>query len=177
MPYEPANTPRVYVDYTTPVGNYTFTVRPAVDAAIAGVASALHALLSANVAIFGETTTFIGARASFQGVDVSNPLAWEPIAGTGTANAAQYLPAYISAIGRTLYGTRCRIWFYGITSQIGHPSDYRFEDGDNALVDAFREDIADFYSELNCVAVDQQAPVWKNYMNFGFSAYRQRVAR
>lgn len=89
--------------------------------------------------------------------------------GSG-AGSVDYIPLFISFIGRSSDGRRVRLYFFGAVLT---GADFRIVAGENADVDA----VINTLDTSSVVTIGGLAPVWKSYANAGYSAYWQRKVR
>lgn len=176
-PIDPAGTARLYLDYTLGGQGHTVIFRFGDNGLPALAAPVFATLLAANPAAFGSNVEFVGARQSFSGSNVTNPLPWDVVEFVGTAVAAVDAPRFVSWVGRTSEGRRVRYYFYGMNLDSSEPADYRLTGEEVPVVAAFQDDLYSFLEELNVVAIDSNPAVMKPYANVGYSAYYQRKAR
>lgn len=113
-----------------------------------------------------------------EGGNFSIPIAGSPttFAGAITANPAT-APGFLSFIGRSDGGRRCRLYMLGCGIFAGSPgtgsSDYRISPGENTAVDAARAAVA----ALGLRAIDGTDVNWKPYVNVGYNGHWQRKVR
>lgn len=117
---------------------------------------------------------FTGLRHADSGSNLSFPLAWTNIAGTGgTPSEDQDKAKFMSLVGRSLSGYRCRITFFAqaISDNIG----FRVNPGVDTGCTNFYNTITALDPAL--VAVDGGEVVWNGYINVGYNSYWQRQLR
>lgn len=121
-----------------------------------------------------STDAFVGLRHQDSGSNVSFPLAWTAISGTGAA-ATEFddKAKFVSVVGRSLGGYRCRMTFFS-----PYPSDnggYRVPAGNAGIYAAMLAVVAGM--EPPAVAIDGNEVIWNQYTNVGYNAYWQRQLR
>lgn len=127
-----------------------------------GIANALKSLMPSS-------DSFIGLRHQDKNSNLSFPLAWTAIVGTGTAFTENDDKAkFIALAGRSLGGYRCRMTFF--TPHVSDTYQYRYLAG-TAL------NTAAAAMEPDAVAVDGEPVIWHAYTNIGYNAYWQRQLR
>lgn len=176
-PLNPANSARLYLDYTLGGQDHTVIVRYDSASIAAGAADIFRAVLLANDAAFGSNVEFVGARVSELNVNVTNPLPWDPVEFVGTAIAAQDYPRFVSLVGRDAQGYRVRYYFYGINFDTLEPTDYRLTGEELPVWSSFMTDWLDAMEETGATTIAGFTPVMKSYANVGYNAYYQRKAR
>jgi hypothetical protein len=173
-PLEPFNTDRYWVDYEGPMGKRTMQFRVSSFTSESAARTSIVGFIQALLPSVYPTVQFYGLRYAAQGSNVSNPVSWTTLTGTGGGVLAQEnYPRYISWIGRTSGGRRVRLYLYGCVSAV--TPDYRLNDGESAPADAGMDYLNSAASVF--VAIDNLRPVWKNYANQGYNAYHQRKRR
>lgn len=176
------NTPTYYVDYTANGRAHTaqFRYNEPVDGPppnapfIARVATLFADLAPALPTDFAIT----GARYRAKGGDVSlaasAPAPLTPPSGTPSPGEA---PAFLSFVGRSALGRRCRLYILGVTvsaaSEGGIFGNYRISRGESTTFDAALTNI----QGAGFVAVDGSPVVWYDYINIGYNAHWQKRAR
>lgn len=177
--FDPTASARLWLDYTVLGDAHSFQVRYTTVAAAASAADILRQVLVANPNCFSDSASFVAARVADVGTNISNPIPWDVFTGTGGEGLAPSLrPRYVNQTARSSNGAQARYFFYGFLPSLGDvASDYRFTVGEDANVDAFFGDLKDALEETNAVTIGLQAPVWKAYVNCGWSAYWQKKAR
>lgn len=178
MPYEPANTARLYLDYTAIGRSHTLIFRFPTDGQAAAAVGAAQDWAEQVATKMYLNTAWTGARMSAQGVDVTNPLPWDNVPGAeGSNGIARNAPRFVSWVGRTSFGTRARWFLYGVAPVAETPGDYRYT-GEEDVNIAFVDDLMrSFIEEMGVVAVDFQVPILKSYVNTGYNTYHQRQQR
>lgn len=132
------------------------------------VANAVDIANSLKTAML-TSDSFLGVRHADSGSNLSFPLAFTPIAGTGSWTPETDDEAkFWSITGRSLGGYRCRLTFF--TGASGDSAGYRIIGSNNLLT-------AVGTAEPPLVAIDGQEVVWNNYMNIGYNSYWQRQLR
>lgn len=114
-----SNTARIYIDYSVGGEDHTLIAR------FMGISSSPALVLSTLAEVFAFLspalflTTIIGARQSFSGSDVTNPIAWpgSPSYGAGTPPDGQQMK-FVTMVGKSADGHRCRYAFFGVTTVI-----------------------------------------------------------
>lgn len=175
MPALPEETyPRLFIDYEGPMGQHTLQFRQSAGDSSAVAATKAAEFINTVKGIVYNGVTFNAARWAVAGSNVSNPIAWTPIAGTaaGTQAAAAF-PIFVSWIGRTTGGRRVRLFLYG--TNINPDSDFRLGIGDATWVSASVSRLNS--SPYPIYGIDGLPPVWKSYVNVGYNAYFQRKRR
>jgi hypothetical protein len=122
--------------------------------------------------------TFLGARVSPAGSNVSVPFAFVPTPFDGAVQMqAGEAPAFLSFVGRSGTGRRGRIYFLGCgispANELGAHADYRLTGGESQSVAALltQANVCDF------LAVDGNEVIWNQYVNLGYHAYWQKRVR
>lgn len=183
MPPLPENNTAVYfVDYHANGKDHTVQFRydaaepgpPSTSPFIARVATVfadLGSYLPTDFAILGARYRASGSVLSFP-APVPSPTVTPTIAPQ-VGNA----PSFISFVGRSVGGRRCRLSFTGIgvgpDSTEGALNDYRASTSELVTVATLVANLngADFR------AIDGLAVTWYPYANFGYNAYWQRQTR
>lgn len=127
------------------------------------------ALANAVKSLLPSADAFIGLRHQDSGSNLSFPLAWTSIAGTGAAFSENDDKAkFLALAGRSLSGYRCRITLF--TPHLSDSYQYRYNAGTalNTAVQAM---------EPPAVAIDGNEVIWHAYSNIGYNAYWQRRLR
>lgn len=177
MPLPPLpdnNTGRAYLEYTWGAITHEICFRHADTASQADYIATATALANALKPYIGTSDRFTALRFSNDGSNLSFPLAWTAIAGTGSDPTNDHQrAAFVALSGRSSGGYRCRITFF--TNYWGVSNDYRAPTtGTNAG--------AALYSAVTSatpvlVAKDGAGVIWNAYVNQGENAYWQRQFR
>lgn len=131
-------------------------------------------LANALKAYIPSADAFIGLRHQDSGSNLSFPLAWTAISGTGaTPTEFDDKAKFVSVVGRSLGGYRCRMTLF-----TPYPSDnggYRVPAGNGGVYQAMLDAVQAM--EPAAVAIDGQEVIWNQYTNVGYNAYWQRELR
>lgn len=138
-----------------------------------GIAAAV-ALATAMKPYIYTVDSFSALRKSEAGSDLSFPLAWTSIAGTGTVGSEKNDEAkFLSLVGRSAGGYRCRITFF--TAFINDDLNYRVPSSTTGAPAAFYNAV----TSQSPVFVSKQGTgvIWNAYVNNGYNSYWQRQLR
>lgn len=172
-PIDPANTDRLFVDYVFDSTRHTVIFRKQTADTLAGLVAWANDFLEDNKALFQSSVSFDGARVALQNSNVTNPVDWTTVNGTGGGGTVDKKPRFGSFVGRDAQGHRTKLTFFGVI--YADDPDYRVYASTEAL-------IAAAVGQLNSLtaapgSIVGSKPVWKAYMNLGYNAYWQRQAR
>lgn len=172
------NTARLWLDYTVAGRARSIQFRRPTSLDFANVLSSFRQVLVANITAFYASTVFTAARYAEAGSNVTNPLFFTSLTGTGSGlQAAQDTPRFLSWAGRDASGHKVRYYLYGTKLAEGVPGDYRYTTGESTAVTALKTDLFDFLDELGVCTINGQAPTMNDYTNTGFNSYHQRALR
>lgn len=176
--YSPTATARLWIDYTVNTKARSAQFRFASASEAASAAATFRTLLAAQTARFYTSTVFTGARVAEVGTNVSNPVAFSSVTGTGTGTQALYdTPRFSTQVGRSAGGSKVRYFMYGIKPSNELPDDYRITGEEDASITTWWSEEASWIEEMNVVCADGLPPVLAGYLNVGMSAYHQRQLR
>ena len=182
--YAPNFTARVVYKYVSSGSNHSLMLRPRIstETAIDAQQLTLYLVLDALKSLLPNDFKLTEAVLYEAGETVSHP---QPISSdlatfTGTSDTDDVYGAnFISFQGRSFAGSRVSLNIYGIVAApatvIGR--DFRWQQGESAAVDAAIAMLANDSGNDGIVAIDGTAPLWKQYANYGVSAYWQRRLR
>lgn len=168
------NTACYFITMSTGIDEYTQQIRCAPDFSVPDLEAEWLPLFDAIGPTLPVTiVTGVRYRAQFSSVSlpVVSTLVGES-AGTGAA-VPQFVPRFISFLGRSALGRRSSIYFYG--SALAIPADYRYAPGENADIDAARAILGD--AEGWFLAKDNIKAALYGYANTGFNSYKERRQR
>lgn len=173
------NTGRVLVDYTSNTRSHTAQFRyagaGAPDAAFLTAVGQMMVVMESFMAVDYNLT---GWRYVPQGGDFSIDIADTPpsVTGIGTTTLGE-APAFLSFVGRSLGGKRCRLYFIGTNvspaDEGGGIGNYRLTPSESTAL----QDALDILVAAPFVAIDGLEPVWKDYANAGYHSYWQKAVR
>jgi len=177
MPLPPLpdnNTDRYWLKYTSAGEEHELCFRLANSTSTADGEAAATALANALKSWMPSTDTFSSLRKAENGSNLSFPVTFTPIAGTGAGAAeATDLARFCSIVGRSAGGYRCRMTFF--TPNISDSIAYRTATGvstpGSSLYTAAAAQSPAF------VAKDGFGVIWNGYSNNGFNSYWQRQLR
>lgn len=177
-------TTRVVYSYTSNGRNHTTMMRTA-DASTAtieanqgvmlGLLVALKSLLPSDFQI-KEVNVYPAGETNSYPVDIIPALA---SFGGGTVNPDKVrTPNFLSFVGRTLAGSRVNLFLYGVTMEPGGVpgKDWRLLATESTQVAAAINALTEEPPPA-LVGIDGGAVRWKQYANYGVSAYWQRKER
>jgi hypothetical protein len=172
-PLPPESTARFKVFYTNVSHQHTLEVRSA------GSPSAVGTFLDSFFTDLGGliySTVIDEVQFAANGSNIFNAVVTgiegNVYTGAGSGTLAFEAAQYLSFIGRSSGGRRCRWYVFGCTVNGG---DYRFVSGENAGVDACVADLTGAGSLI--LAIDGLVPSWKSYANAGANAHWQKAVR
>lgn len=176
--FSPSATARLYIDYTVRGFARSLQFRFATGSAAAAAAGSFRELLVSRQNYFYTSTSFNAARVSEAGSNVTNPVTFASLTGTGTGAQAIYdTPRFSSQVGRSANGSKVRYYIYGLQPSSEVPNDYRVSGEEDAHITTYWGDVADWLAELGAVTAGGQVPVLAGYINVGYNAYHQRALR
>jgi hypothetical protein len=172
MPLPPLpenNTIRAWLKYTSQGEQHELCFRVPLTATTTDAHTVAVALANGLKSLMNTTDSFQALRISNVGSNLSFPVAWTAIAGTGSAPGdASDKAEFISVVGRSAGGYRCRLTFF--TAYYVQNNGYRI----NVATPLYNTAI----STTPALASIEGVPViWNAYTNRGFNAYWQRELR
>lgn len=177
MPLPPLpdnNTDRAWLKYTADGIEHEIVVRFPSATAQATIVTAMTTLANGLKGFIRTTDSFTALRHQDSGSTLSFPLDWTAIAGTNPAVPdADNKPAYLSIVGRSLGGYRCRMTMFCPTG--ADTLLYRINRVSGNGADTFLDAVEAMTPAP--VAKDGQNVVWNQYANRGYNAYWQRQQR
>lgn len=172
MPLPPLpenNTARAWLKYTSVGVEHELMFRPPNGTSLTDVGVMATTLANGLKSQMQTSDSFTGLRYSAQGSTLSFPLAWTPIAGTGSTSSDADNKAKFEALsGRSSGGYRCRMTFF--TPNLPDSQQYR------------NNGATGFYTLVTSItptfrAIDGLGVIWNSYTNLGYNAYWQRQFR
>jgi len=170
-PLSPDNTPRFKVSYTNMSRQHTAEFRSHESPSALG--THVDSLFTALMPLVATTVIDVVEYAP-SGSNIFNPVTTgiEGNTYTGATAPAESKAWFVSFIGRTTGGRRCRLYIFG-SSLLA--TDYRWLAGENAAVDDAIAVLQAWSPAL--VAIDDLGVIWKSYANAGANAYLQKKIR
>lgn len=176
-PIPTTNTARLVVNYVDGDSPHQFQVRyVSAAAAVASIPTWENWLDSFAANHLSTEWSTVGADVYETGQSFSTPTAFPIVQGGTVPNTEVSDPRFLSFIGRSSGGRRCRVYLYGGTG-FATAVDYRFSPSDDANIDTIRQNFVTAFTSTGAVAVDGAPVSWKTYTNVGFNSYWQRVQR
>lgn len=169
------NTGIFYLDYSAEGFDHTMEIRFGASSSAleaAGVADAFLSAVSGQLFLH----TIIGARVQDIGTNVSYPVEWDGDATYGSGTEGAYATAiYMSFVGRSLDGRRCRIYLLG-AKNVADPGDHNYR------YDTTASWVAGGLAALEAlpacpVSISGDVVNWKQYANVGINAYWRNKIR
>lgn len=143
-----------------------------------GFLAGLTVVLNAAALFMAADLAYISAEYIPSGGNISIPTGLPLLltGGTGTPTLA-LTPAFISAGGRSVGGRQAKFFMLGASytpaTSGGASSDYRVSAAESANVAA----LISALDLSGVVAIDNDLPLWKSYINLGYNAYWQKAVR
>lgn len=174
-PLPPQSTARVWLDYSDGTNEHSLVARLGDAVSVATAVTNMNAFML-ELAPSLNLLTVIGARAAFDGSNVSNPFTWTGAAtyGSGTMPVVN-APRELRFIGRSGDGRRVSVSVYGFSGAT--PPSYRVSAGVDAAVDDAIDALASASAAGVFLSISTAVPVWKTYASFNFNSYWERQAR
>lgn len=172
MPLPPLaenNTVRGWLKYSNMGVEHELQFRLPAGSSSADVGLTGQDLATGLKSLLPDTDSFKGLRWAIAGSNLSFPLPFAAIAGTGGAASGELddKAKFIALAGRSLNGYRCRITLF--TAATPDTQGYRGPTGTlYNVVTAL---------SMPLVAIDGAPVVWNAYSNVGYNAYWQRQLR
>lgn len=188
-PIDPANTARVYIDYTSAQITHTLMFRLGAGATTANAAIRAQACAEIFKMRMQQADSFVSARFSDKNSHFSLPIPFTPVTGVidGASGNIYWVEdpesAFLSLIGRgTTTGRRTRWEFFTPCRTTGWPESNRYAAGASGPIDALRENWKAFVEESSApgdqlVTVAGDIPVVYGYVNIAKNGYWQRKQR
>ena len=135
-------------------------------------------ILNAAANYMPTNLSYIEARYIPSGASVSIPAGLPLLlsAGIRSPNVGE-APAFLSVVGRSVGGRQARFFMLGQSfspaEEGTYTSDYRITSSEDAGVAA----LVSALDISGVLAIDNDAPLWKVYMNLGYNAYWQKAVR
>lgn len=167
-------TRRFFIDYTNANQNHTLLVRATSVATISDVETEVGGLFNA-LAPRLLRTTILGVREAAAGSPFSFPVPSfldGNVYGTG-ADAPVERAAFISFVGRSATGRRCRVYIFG--PDFNPDDNWRYTRAELPEVGLARDIIENSANLFR--AIDGAKVFWQDYANFGYHAYWQKEQR
>lgn len=177
-PRSPDATARLWIDYSVAGQARTMQYRFADAATATAAAATLRSALDAVKDRFYTSTIFTGARVAAVGTNVSNPVTFASLSGTGAGEQPLWsTPRFHSTVGRSSDGAKVRWYVYGIKTTSETPNDYRITAEEDAAVVAVWTELSGWIEETGVLTIGGLVPVQGSYINMGWNAYHQRALR
>lgn len=186
-PLPPNSTARLFIDYTSMGVPHTLMVR--IPNSVTPGEALNYAFTISNVLVTRmlNTDACIGARYSNEGSNFSFPLDFDVNPGilTAAGNIWGQDPesTFISIVGRSpASGRKTRVEFFTPITTTVWPPDNRYNPGEAAPVDTFRENLLGVLNGTSgpfiaALTIDGTGVVYNNYVNIAQNAYWQRKQR
>jgi hypothetical protein len=176
------NTARYKIHYFCNLEPHTVTFRyddggtPAPPSV--GFLLGLTTVLNAAALFLASDLAYLSAEYVPSGGTVSVPTGLPLLLTGGTGTPAQAkTPSFIGATGRSVGGRQAKFFMLGASytpeGSGGVASDYRVTSGESATVTALIAAL----DLSGVVAIDNDLPLWKSYINLGYNAYWQKAVR
>lgn len=170
-PLPPNGTARFRVFYTNVGKQHTLEIRSGASPLAVGlIADDLFTHLTPLIA----PTVIDTVQFAANGSNVFNPVTTGIEGNTygGGFGSAHNAAWFISFIGRTSGGRRCRLYVFGaLTLAV----DYRYIAGESADIDAAIASLVAVGDDI--LGIDGLMPIWKSYANGGANSYWQKQLR
>lgn len=183
-PLNPNRTNRLTVRYTSYAIQHDLLFRFPTDATATEALNTIDPVLVALATIMRPQDSFFEARWSVAGSNLSFPIPFNPIEGTGTGAAAagDYQSRFASFVGRdAIQGRRVRYDFFTASASLPAPDSNRIQLGDNETIDNIHEQFVAAANNATAdpplVTIGENNVVFNGYVNVAFSAYWQRRQR
>lgn len=184
MPFSPSNTSRLWVLYTSGGFQHELLFRGPVAGAQSPLTEAAHSVCEAMVPLMDPDDGFLSARFAELGSDISVPVAWTAIFGTGSGGQVpgDSQANFLDFMGRDqTFGARVRWSLYTTSSTAIHPDSNRIPEGVaapiDAVIDALRAAANAPATVDRICAISKGQPVIYGYVNVAYNSYWQRKQR
>lgn len=163
-----------YLDYTVDGNAHTVQYGVVPGTPNATVLGFINNVVTTLVPYAFVPTVYQGVRKKAAGTNFSIDQPFSSIDGSNLSPIfGENQPRFVSAVGRSDAGKRCRQYYYGLA--FVEANDYRLDPADDPLVQDLLDVIATGIGFL--VAVGGNGITWKNYLNWGYNSYHQRQQR
>lgn len=188
-PLPESSTARVFLDYTSCNIEHTFEFRLGAGATLTTAADRAELVAALLATRMTDNDSIIRARFSQQGQNFSLPLTFTPVQGVlpfdggGPWWVEDPQSAFISLIGRgQTTARRARWFFYTPVKTITWPADNRYQTGEAAVIDTFRENWEALIEDTpgpgsQIVTIGGDIPLVYGYVNIAKNGYWQRKQR
>lgn len=182
--YAQNNTARLWLKYTSVNLQHELLLRAQEPASASSMLNMANVLIPALQPLMRALDSFISARFSAKGSNISLPVYFTPVAGTGdnsgiSGDSESY---YWDWVGRDqVYGAHVHWTFFTGSAAVGPPPTNRMQPGLNAKIDAVTAALTQLattsVASERLVTVAQASPVVYSYVNAGYNSYWQRQQR
>lgn len=183
-PFAPNNTPRLWVRYTSAGYNHEILFRGGQAATSSSMITMVEPILEQMKALIRTLDAFESARYSEKGSNISLPVEFEPVQGTGsnsgvTGDSESY---YLDFIGRDqVFGNKVHWTLFTSSASAPTPGNNRVAPGASAACDAIIAALAAAAASTSesakLTSIGLGRVVVYPYVNTGYNSYWQKRQR